>query len=65
MKDTDETIDLEKAIEKANLTEHQRAVLALWLIGHTQDEIADMVGTKRPAVTRLLGRIAKRIAGFM
>ena len=65
MKDVDEKIDVEEAIRKAGLTERQHTILMLWLVGHTHGEIAQIMGTKRAAVTRQLGRITKRISEFM
>ena len=65
MRSADEQIDLESAIGKANLTERQHTILMLWLIGHTQEEIAIMVGLKQPAVSRQISRTTKVISEFM
>ena len=65
MKDIDDAIDFESAIKKANLTDRQHTALLLWIIGHSHSEIARLTGTKRSAVTRLLGRAAKKLFEFM
>ena len=60
MKDIDEAIDLESAIDK--LPERHQLMLLLWLAGHTHEEIARLAGVKRPAVTRQLARIANKLS---
>ena len=56
-------IDLERAI--AQLTAKQREVLALWLEGYTQEEIAERCGIGQSQVCKRLRRAVKRLQATM
>ena len=56
-------IDLERAI--AQLTAKQREVLALWLEGYTQEEIAERCGIGQQRVCRRLQRAKARLRVIM
>ncbi len=43
------------------LTDAQRQAFALFLMGYKHQEIADMLGIERPAVTRRLSRAIQHI----
>lgn len=47
----------------ARLTRRQRDVVVPWLQGYTHQEIADMLGVCRTAVTQRLLRARKRMRG--
>jgi DNA-binding CsgD family transcriptional regulator len=65
MNEIDDTIDLWAAIRRAELTERQHTILMLWLVGHTHSEVAQIIGVKRPAVTRQISRIVKTLSCLM
>lgn len=43
------------------LTENQRRILKLTLMGYSQQEIADMLGTCQQAVSQTMGRIRRKV----
>jgi RNA polymerase sigma factor (sigma-70 family) len=58
----DDAIDMEAAID--TLTERQRDTLALWLLGYTQQEIAEKMGVNQSTVSRRLGRAVHILSAF-
>ena len=55
--DADRKIEAEQAIEK--LGHIDRAVLYLWVIGYTQEEIAHIFGFSQSKICRLLANLHK------
>lgn len=57
-------VDLERAM--ARLTDKQRAALWMWAgLGWTHDEIAELCGVGRAAITRRIRRACETLAGGM
>jgi DNA-binding MarR family transcriptional regulator len=48
------------ALKKLGLTARQFSAYALYYSGDTQEEIADKLGVKQPAVSRIIGRAVAR-----
>jgi len=57
--DVDKKIEIEQAIGQLGHTD--RAVLYLWVIGYTQNEIAQMFGFSQSKICRILGNLHKSI----
>jgi len=54
----DSKLDAQKAIEK--LGHIDRAILYLYVIGHTQQEIADILGYSRGQISKLLYKMNEK-----
>jgi DNA-directed RNA polymerase specialized sigma subunit len=57
--DVDKKIEIQEAIGQLGHTD--RAVLYLWVIGYTQEEIAQMFGFSQSKICRILGNLHKSI----
>jgi len=57
--DVDKRIEIQEAIGQLGHTD--RAVLYLWVIGYTQEEIAQMFGFSQSKICRILGNLHKSI----
>ena len=55
--DVDKRIEIQQAI--GQLGHIDRAVLHLWVIGYTQEEIAQMFGFSQSKICRILGNLHK------
>jgi len=55
----DKRIEIEQAIGQLGHTD--RAVLYLWVIGYTQNEIANIFGFSQSKICRILGNLHKSI----
>jgi len=60
---SDENVDKRVEIEQAigQLGHTDRAVLYLWVIGYTQNEIANIFGFSQSKICRILGNLHKSI----
>ena len=56
--DVDKRIEIEQAIGRLGHTD--RAVLYLWVIGYTQEEIAHIFGYTREHINRILAKMSQK-----
>ena len=56
--DVDKKIEMQEAIQR--LGHIDRAVLYLWVIGYTQEEIAHIFGYSREHINRMLAKMSQQ-----